>query len=355
MQPGKEPVDRLGEEREPAIVNDQIKPRSNLSQTLLSLRTDIQRGLFSLGSPRSDVSHRNNGADGVFIACNLTGIELTLKTFLRNPGGHEVLLNNGHPAVIRLGRIVLLVIRDVREGNLLELILGRIKGGTQIAAGEGIGTRGRLAVAHQLVVDGRIDGLIRTVHHFLGDLHAVVVSREGIGLQNLNAAAFSLKAHAERLVARIHHERTVLQLENRLVCGSVSNADHTALGFIEAILGVIKQHNVVVLSFLVAENEANETDFIPLGKLLHLQKLSTNNASALFVKRELHQIRLNIDRLHALGTVRGRIDSIRGSLSRGRNRSGGSRSGRSRSALLLRRTEERRTAVVNLPAIPQHE
>ena len=182
-----------------------------------------------------------------------------------------------------------------------------------------------------------------------------MVSREGIGLQNLNAAAFSLKAHAERLVARIHHERTVLQLENRLVCGSVSNADHTALGFIEAILGVIKQHNVVVLSFLVAENEANETDFIPLGKLLHLQKLSTNNASALFVKRELHQIRLNIDRLHALGTVRGRIDSIRGSLSRGRNRSGGSRSGRSRSALLLRRTEERRTAVVNLPAIPQHE
>ena len=182
-----------------------------------------------------------------------------------------------------------------------------------------------------------------------------MIGREGIGLQNLDAAAFSLKTNAERLVARIHHERTVLELENRLVSGSVSNADHAALSFIEAVFGVIKQHNIVVLGFLVAKNEADETDFIPLGKLLHLQKLGTDNACALFVECELHQIRLDIDRLHALSAVSGCIDGIRVSLSRGGNRSGGSRCGRSRGALLLRGTEERRTAVVNLPAIPQHE
>ena len=193
------PEDRLGDDVEPAVIDDLDKVLGTntaigdrfgqLAQFGLNLRSGKQRHRSADLATRRDRRYRNDhpSLNHRIGAINPPHVELARQLFRRNPSRHEVVLDHGQPAVVSLGVELGLALLDIAEIDLLIVILRRING----RSGKGA-DRTRLAfrllfIALQLVVSARRQGLATTIVDFVRHINKIAVAIEGQNLRNLDA------------------------------------------------------------------------------------------------------------------------------------------------------------------------
>ena len=349
VQEGKEPVDGLRKEGEPAVVDDEFKPRRDLLEALLRLRASVELGLVRDRLPGFDRRELHERADRVEVLVDGVGVVLTLFALFGNPGAHEVVLNHGDPAVVRFALIRRALVGDVRVVDLLELFFVRVDRRAREGRVHAAFAFGLAAVAGDLVVDrGRRRSLADV---FDVGLHfdAVVAAREGEGLRHLEAALVGFKDDVE-LVGVLHVDGLAHQTVFRAVVRIVA-AHEPRLRDVGARRGRLEEDEVAeILGGLAAQHEPRETDFGPVGLARHHQHFGADDARTLEVERDLHAVGRDLNGLH--GLFRGALRGVHGRDRPGRGDFSRRRFGR----LLVRaRMEDRLAARVDLVVVPQHE
>ena len=187
----QQPIQRLGQHGQPAVVLHQVKARRQGFQHFFFLRPTVELVAQRFGLARRQIGKGRDHAYGIEV-----GVDLAHKIFTRyaigqQPSTGKVVLNHGHIAVggclVDFG----LVLFDVTELEFLVFF--------------GIGVDGRsgereierrfafrlVAVTHQLHVQQRRHAGLTVVHHLVLDIDHVAAALEGVGLDELDAIHFS--------------------------------------------------------------------------------------------------------------------------------------------------------------------
>jgi hypothetical protein len=122
----QQPEQRLGEDRQPAVVLHQFQARGDLLEHALFLRAGEQAGIGADRCARGQLTQRLLDTHAVQVRVDLLGVEAVLLAGLRNPGRCEVVLHHRHPAVVGGGRHGGLALGDVFEGELVVLVGVRV-------------------------------------------------------------------------------------------------------------------------------------------------------------------------------------------------------------------------------------
>jgi len=117
-------------------------------------------------------------------------------------------LNHGNPAVICFCLEIFIPVGNVRETDLLELILIGVNSGTGIGVDHGAFAFRLFTVASQLIVNRRLDLGCRVINHFMRNFDAVMTAFEREALNDFNTAGFAFKLNGEIVLTVSHLERT---------------------------------------------------------------------------------------------------------------------------------------------------
>src|SRR5690606_3627882 len=192
-------------------------------------------------------SHAFDGADGIQIVGQAQGFVVADLAFGRHPGRREVVLHHADPAVVRLFDVAGLALVDVREGDLLEFLFGRVQGGARERAVEGRLVGRVVAVAGQLQLQGGRDGGVATVVDVVPHVDVVAALVQGVGLYHLDAAALGFENDLQRIsgkggIGGNQPERR--QMRGVALAGGGSN--DTGLRHVDGLGGVVQQDHGLV-------------------------------------------------------------------------------------------------------------
>ena len=180
VEHGQQPVQRLGDEPEPAVVDSQIQVVCHLGHLILQLGTDPQLAAHFGLLAGSDVNQRRLVADdGLVFARDHAAVEAVAVVGIRGPGRDEVVLQHGDPTT--LGGLVQVGILHLVEGVLLVAGVFAGEGTTTVGTGHHGMTFLILRRGHgllQLTVELYLDRLGRLVVDLVVDAHGVITALE---------------------------------------------------------------------------------------------------------------------------------------------------------------------------------
>jgi hypothetical protein len=251
-----------------------------LSSTFSSCGPMNRRAVDSRRGARSDRADGRDHAGRVKVLVDLAREVLVRLAVGQQPGTGEVVLHHGDPAVGRRGDELGLVLFDVAEFDLLEL-LGV---GVERRASEG-GIKRRLArrlvaVAHQLHVQLRVDGLAALVDHFVTHVDHVGAALERVGLDQAHAALLGRFEAQHQLVGAVGQTALAAEAHRRLV-GGERPADQARLRLVDA-------------AALVSSSTKGWLGVAGFGELA---ELALDDRAALGVEHQLQHVGADLDAL----------------------------------------------------------
>ena len=362
----QQPIQRLGQDGQPAVVLDQLQPWRQSVQLFAFLRAGKQRGLLHTLGARGQLTQRQDhrGAEQRLAKVGRVGVdalkaELPRLLGVDDPGGRKVVLHHRYPAVVGgfvdvQRRLVFQRLVDVLELDLLELAVVGVhrRAGVGRGRGQKAGMALDAAITRQLQVQLGRHRSGRHVLDAVAHCHGVFTAREGVGLDQLDAALLGrLEAHAQRLVAVFEAALTGQQGHQRQMVGQCSptiGAEQACLCQVHPLRALVKQHHML----------------LGVGQLKMLEQFQVHQVTALAVQRGAQHI--GVDRHFLAGHRRGgsgqaadsggrratrrRVGA--GAVGRCRPRASSTCSARHRNRL---RAEHRHSAVLLVPGIPQQD
>ena len=188
MQLVEQPVQRLRQNSQPAVVFDQFQAGRDVFQRFFDLRADKKARFHRFGAAGRDRVECGDHAHRIQIGVHFSQKQLVFHAFWQDPGAGKVVLHHGDIAVAGLLFNVDLVFLNIAELDFL-VLFGT---GVDRRAGEGGIKRGLarwfVAIAHQLQVQLRRHGLGARVDHFVLDRHVIGAALQGVGFDEFDAA-----------------------------------------------------------------------------------------------------------------------------------------------------------------------
>ncbi|MNU71845.1 hypothetical protein D3C71_612850 [compost metagenome] len=180
VEHGQQPVQRLGDEPEPAVVDGQVQVVCHLGHLILQLGTDPQLAAHFGLLTGSHVNQRRLVAyDGLVFTRDHAAVEAVGVLGVRCPGRDEVVLQHGDPTT--LGGLVQVGILHLVEGVLLVAGIFAGEGTTTVGAGHHGMTFLVLRRGHgllQLTIELHLNRLGRLVVDLVIDADGVVTALE---------------------------------------------------------------------------------------------------------------------------------------------------------------------------------
>src|SRR5450830_1740268 len=362
-----DPEDRLGDNRQPAIILDQFQARRDWFQQMGDLRARVQ---FAVQRSRGARRQRWQGyhvADGVQIGRQFLGEDIARNICRWYEGRNKEVLRNRKPAAIRFLRMQALHGRvrafflifqsrffDFLERQLLVFVIWRVQGRTRVAAvEEGIGDR-FVAVMNQLHVQLWRDWRSAHVRNTIVHIDHIIAALEGERLGQLDAALhrfhhqLNLLAVTQRAHAWLYRETGVMRRER--------TAYQARLRHIGMVPIFVEQHFIFLTSVRLASLEQAEAAAKParIARALEFQQFQTLDLGTQRVDIDLDDIGGDGN---ALALESGRISAIArracghaaGCRQNGRGWGNGGLRG-----LFRVRGEHRRLAVRDHPFVPEN-
>src|SRR5476649_2236401 len=138
----QQPEDRLGNEPQDAVIHSQFQTWGQLFQHSLAFRAGIQRGAgFSLGT-WCDGQRRASKTNDVVALAVFAGLNQVGFTLVRDPCGHEIVLQPGNPAALYSFFQRALV--DIFHRHFFVRLATCPQGGAQVSRGAGGGAGRRI-------------------------------------------------------------------------------------------------------------------------------------------------------------------------------------------------------------------
>ncbi|OQC05193.1 MAG: hypothetical protein BWX79_02335 [Alphaproteobacteria bacterium ADurb.Bin100] len=274
MQLVEQPVQRLGQDGQPAVVLHQFQAGCQRFEHLFLLRTDKEARLHRLRASGGDVLDGGDHAHGIEVGIHLAHEVFANHTVGQKPGGRKVVLDHGD---VTVGRILVdllgLAFFDVAELDLL-VLLGV---GEDRRACEG-GVERRLArrlvaVAHELQVQLGRDRRGAGVDHVVLHSDGVGTALEGVGLDQLDAAEIGRLELHHQLVDAVFQD-PLAGYGHRGLVGRECAADQAGLRDIEAVLAFVQQHGRL----------------LRVGHVGMLDELRLDDRAALGIQRQLEHV-----------------------------------------------------------------
>jgi len=334
----QQPVQRLGQHGQPAVVLEQLQARGQGFEFLFLLRADEQLVFQHLALARRHVAQRRDHANGIQVVVHLAHEILALHALTQQPGRCEVVLHHGHVTVGGLFVDLGLVVLDVLELDLVVLLGFGVDG----RAGEG-GIEGGfacrlVAITHQLHVQLRRHGSSALVDHLVLDADRVAAALERVGLDQLDPIDLIRFKAQGQLVLTLFELAFAGKAHGAFVRGQLA-ANQTSLGHVHAILAFIEQDKIL---FLVQQVRV-------------VAELGMHQRTTFGIKAQLVQIGFNIDLLVNHGRRRRRHLARASRCSAGRRHGSRSSRGLARGDCIGLRKEGGLVAVVDLPLVPQQD
>ena len=207
----EQPIQRFGQNGQPAIVFDQLQARRQGFQHFFFLRASKKVGFQRLAGPGLNAAQLRNHARCIQVGIDFAHEHISLHAIGQQPGARKIVLHHGKVAIGRSFFNFNLVFFDIRKLHLLVFF----KLGVNRRAGER-GIKRRLArrfvaITHQLQIKLRRHSCRAHIEDLVFDLDRVGAPFEGVGLDQFNAA------HLPRLKAQnqLVHTRLELPLPRR--------------------------------------------------------------------------------------------------------------------------------------------
>ena len=241
----EQPIQRLGQDGQPAVVLDQIEPGGELFHHGFDLRTDKQARIQHPAGTRGNAVEGGDHADRIQIGIDLAHEDFARHAFGQQPGGGKVVLHHGHIAIAACLHEIGLVLLDVLEIHLLVfLFLGEHRRAREGGIERRFARR-FVAVAHQLQIHLGRHGLGAGVDHFVLDGNVVGAPLHGPGLDQLDAAEVGrLETHAQFVLAILEFACAGRDVHHGFV-GGEGSTDQPGLRDIHALGAVVEQHEAL--------------------------------------------------------------------------------------------------------------
>ncbi len=240
----QQPEDRLGNEPQNAVVHSQFQTWGQLFQYRLAFRAGIQRGAgFSLGT-WSDGQRRASKTNDVVALAVFAGLNQVGFTLVRDPCGHEVVLQPGDPSTLDCFFQRALV--DVFHRHFFVRLATCPQGGAQVSRGAG-GSAGRRIGAVVTLKLGKQVARPRFgafVVDQVSDLQVVQTTGEAETLDVIDAVVTEFQVNVQ-LVLAISQLISLLFGRINRTTGSTSirtvSAGQATLGQINTFAAIIEQ------------------------------------------------------------------------------------------------------------------
>ena len=256
MQLVEQPVQRLGQDGQPAIVLDQFKARREGLQGLFFLGTNEQRGRHRLGLARLNSGHRGDHG-GAVAAVSGGGADIhsiqgvgPCSTCRQYPGAGKVMLHHGDIAVVCFLFKSRTLLFDLAELYLLVLLGLGINRWTCESGIEGGLACWLVAIAHQLQIQLWRQGRAGSVGQLVLDGNVVCATAQGVGLDQLQSTYFGGGEGDDQFVLAIFQSAVTTDRHDRFVgwrCTAGCTRDDAGLRQVHTVFGIVQQHEVADL------------------------------------------------------------------------------------------------------------